>query len=168
MSQRLCAQANQAVALTEIRDVFETLLQGTSDQPGLWTREESLTDSDFIAALAAGRPIAAVTGRPRRDAERFLKRAGLRGLFDAVICMEDAPAKPSPEPVQLALKQLGVERAWMLGDTPDDMRAARAAQVLPIGITAPGEATPNMQQTLSEAGAARVFETVQDVQEVMS
>ena len=41
--------------------------------------------------------------------------------------MEDAPPKPDPQPVRLALARLGVERAWLVGDTPDDMRAARAA-----------------------------------------
>jgi histidinol-phosphate aminotransferase len=167
VSQRLCAQANRSVSLPEIRDVFEQLLQGTPSQPGLWTRERSLTEPEMLRALAKSRPIAAVTGRPRRDAERFLKRAGLRALFDVVVCMEDAPAKPSPAPVELALKQLGVQRAWMLGDTPDDMQAARAARVLPIGITAPGESTQAIRAALSAAGAARVFKTVQEFQEVV-
>jgi len=54
-----------------------------------------------------------------------------------------------------------------LGDTPDDMQAARAARVLPIGITAPGESTQAIRAALSAAGAARVFKTVQEFQEVV-
>ena len=49
--------------------------------------------------------------------------------------MEDAPAKPSPMPVELALQRLGIRRAWMLGDTPDDIVSARQAGVLPFGAS---------------------------------
>ena len=49
--------------------------------------------------------------------------------------MEDAPAKPSPEPVQLALTSLGVTRALMVGDTPDDIKAAVGAGVVGIGVS---------------------------------
>ncbi len=41
--------------------------------------------------------------------------------------MEDATPKPDPAPVRLALERLGVATAWMLGDTPDDLAAARGA-----------------------------------------
>ena len=70
--------------------------------------------------------------------------------------------KANPQPVELALERLGVTRAWMFGDTPDDMRAARAANVLPIGVSAPGEDTQPLQGTLTRAGAApclREFKT---------
>ncbi len=49
--------------------------------------------------------------------------------------MDDAPAKPSPEPVLLALKKLNVTRALMVGDTPDDIRAATGAGVVGIGVS---------------------------------
>ena len=167
VSQRLCAQADQEVPLEAIRTVFEAIVQGTDQRPGLWTREQSLTDATELKRWAAGRPMAAVTGRPRKDAERFLDRAGLADCFDAVICMEDGPAKPDPRPVQLALERLGAQSAWMFGDTPDDMRAARAAGVLPIGVAAPGEALEQVGPSLSAAGAARVFPAVQGAVEVL-
>jgi phosphoglycolate phosphatase-like HAD superfamily hydrolase len=77
--------------------------------------------------------------------------------------MEDAPAKPSPEPVQRALDALGITRAWMLGDTPDDIRAARAANVLPLGVIPPGhDDTLGTQLTL--VGAGRILSTTSDLQ----
>ena len=77
------------------------------------------------------------------------------------------PAKPSPEPIRKALTQLGVERAWMLGDTPDDAVAAREAGVLPLGVLAPGVPTETSTRTLLEAGAARVFATWEDCMEIL-
>ncbi|MHA1568915.1 MAG: HAD-IA family hydrolase, partial [Alphaproteobacteria bacterium] len=55
-------------------------------------------------------------------------------LMSAAICREDGPLKPDPAPVRLALERLGVERAWLVGDAPDDIAAARAAAVLPLGF----------------------------------
>ena len=88
----------------------------------------------------------------------FLKRFNLLESFSAVITMEDAPAKPHPAPVKEALKGLDVERAWMLGDTRDDIDAARGARVLPIGVLTPTqENTSQNREALLKAGAARVF-----------
>ncbi len=72
--------------------------------------------------------------------------------------MEDAPLKPDPAPrSRLALARLGVTRAWMIGDTPDDVRAARAAGVVPLGVVAPGERRGGPPPSLLAAGAARVL-----------
>lgn len=79
----------------------------------------------------------------------------LKEFFAAVVCMEDGPLKPDPAPVRLALSQLGVQHAWLVGDTPDDVRAARAAGVVPIGVRAPGDPA-SVDGRLLAAGAARV------------
>jgi phosphoglycolate phosphatase-like HAD superfamily hydrolase len=76
-----------------------------------------------------------------------------------MVCMEDAPAKPDPASVRLACSRLGVERAWMVGDTPDDIAAARAAGVVPIGFGAEPEA-------LLAAGAARVLSNLEELSEL--
>ena len=80
--------------------------------------------------------------------------------------MEDGPAKPDPAPVLLALEKLGVRRAWMLGDTPDDVVSARAAGVLPIGVVAPGD-SEETESALRAAGAARVFTNIDQLEGVL-
>ncbi len=139
----------------------------SSDTPGLWTRERLALPREVLARLAARMPLAIVTGRPRADAERFLRHAGVEGLFRAIVCMEDAPAKPDPAPVALALAHLGVTRAWMLGDAPDDVRAARAAGVVPLGVVLPGEDAIEARAALLSAGAARVLVSASEVEEVL-
>lgn len=167
LTRRLLAQDGVNVPLSVVTERFEDLYQGTEDNPGLRATESPLLAADQLAALADRLPVAVVTGRPRRDAERFLEENRLRDSISAVVCMEDAPAKPDPAPVKLALEQLGVDRAWLLGDTPDDLVAARAAGVLPVGVIPPGEKTDASMASLSRAGAWRVLPRTESILEVL-
>lgn len=154
LTRRMLAARGVMVSLEEVTATFEGLVQGTEEVPGLWRRERLLVPRDVLDSLRRQGPLAAVTGRPRVDAERFLEAQGIADLFDVVVCMEDGPAKPNPEPVTLALGLLGVERAWMVGDTPDDARAARAAGVVPLGVRSGGIT----DGALFAGGCARVYD----------
>jgi phosphoglycolate phosphatase-like HAD superfamily hydrolase len=112
-------------------------------------------------------PLAVVTGRPREEARWFLGREGVANLFRTVVCMEDAARKPDPAPVRLALTRLGVCRAWMVGNTPDDVRAAAGAGVVPLGVVAPGDDLSVTTSALADAGAARVLDQVADLEELL-
>jgi HAD superfamily hydrolase (TIGR01548 family) len=162
LTRRLVGRAGIEVSLEEVVARFEELYQGTEARPGLKTAESLIPERALLEQMARRLPLGIVTGRPRRDCNGFLLRHGLKGLFSAVICMEDAPLKPSPVPVQLALSQLSARSAWLIGDTPDDLNAARAASVVPIGIAAPGE--PDSEQTLEQSGAARVLRRLSDLE----
>jgi histidinol-phosphate aminotransferase len=155
VTHRVLASAGIDVPFEAVKARFEALYQGTPEAPGLWTTERCLIDRTQLAAWAARWPLGIVTGRPRHDAERFLQTFELKEFFAAVVCMEDGPLKPDPAPVRLALSQLGVQHAWLVGDTPDDVRAARAAGVVPIGVRAPGDPA-SVDGRLLAAGAARV------------
>lgn len=158
LTQRLLAERGVQAALGDVTRRFEELYQGTAGTPGLRSTERLLVSKEKLSRMAARLPLAVVTGRPRKDAERFLDDAGIREHFKAVVAMEDGPLKPDPAPVRLALQRLSVSRAWMLGDTPDDMAAARSAAVVPVGVMPPGEGRPEYKDALVRAGAARVLE----------
>ncbi len=149
LTRRLLARHGVEADLDEVTRRFEALYQG-----GLWEAERLLCPVAVVARLARRLPLGVVTGRPRRDAERFLEHFGLAEHFVGMVCMGEAPAKPDPAPVRLCLEHLGVVRAWMLGDTPDDVRAALGAGVLPLGVVAPGE---DSADALRAAGAVRVI-----------
>ncbi len=186
VSQRLLARRGVRASLREVTETFEALYQGAGGRPGLWERETPLVERGALEALARRFPLGVVTGRPAGDARRFLERYDLEDLFGAVVCMGDAPPKPDPAPVRLALERLGVTRAWMLGDTPDDVRAARGAGVLPLGALFAHEGAQKVRSrghsdsrpdhgpahrlgdaALLEAGAARVLHHPQQLLEIL-
>jgi histidinol-phosphate aminotransferase len=115
-----------------------------------------LTTPEQLAALAAERPLGVVTSCPRRLAESVLSRHGLTPHLRAVVTADDGPGKPDPAPVRLALSRLGVRRAWMLGDNPSDVTAARAAGVVPLAVEPAGGGASRHAERLRQAGAARL------------
>ena len=158
VTQKLLSEKGVYPAFEDIKDRFEELYWGSESAAGLCLNETFMGDRSALLRLADRFPIAAVTGRPRRDALYVLERFGILNAFSAVITMEDGPAKPDPEPVRKALDALGVRRAWMLGDTPDDIVAARTAGVLPLGVLTPGSENSDLtRDKLLRQGAARVL-----------
>ena len=167
LTTELLAARGRSRSLIEVTAEFERRYQGEPGRSGLREVESLLMSEQWFAALAARYPLGIVTGRPRGDAERFLARFGLARYFRCCVTREDGPVKPDPGVVLEALRRLGVSRGWMIGDTPDDIRAARAAEVLPIGIVAPQDAPDAMRHALLSAGAARVLDNLDQLLELL-
>lgn len=79
-----------------------------------------------------GAAVAVVTSKRREMAVRTLGRCGLGDAYDVLVTYDDVQrGKPDPEPVQLALDSLGLrdqaDHTLMVGDSPWDLRAGRAA-----------------------------------------
>ncbi|ETO73166.1 imidazoleglycerol-phosphate dehydratase, partial [Phytophthora nicotianae P1976] len=133
--------ASSAPTLEAVTAQFEALYQGVGNTPGLCELETLLTPKGLLRELHRRLPkgMAVVTGRPRKDCAKFLTTHGIEDLFPVQICMEDCPPKPSPEPILLALKALGVEacHAAMVGDTVDDIIAGRKAGTVAYGVLTP-------------------------------
>lgn len=102
--------------------------------------------------------MAVVTGRPRKDCDKFLKLHGIDHLFDACVCMEDGPPKPDPFPVLKALELMGGIQASksvvMVGDTPDDIRAAIACGCRAVGVATPEGAEASRLEGKGHDGCA--------------
>ena len=82
----------------------------------------------------AGGPTGLVTHCQRFLAEPVLDRVDLDGRFDAVICCTDETGwKPDPDPLELAMRELGVDpggdRGYYAGDGESDVGAAWNAGV---------------------------------------
>ena len=94
--------------------------------------------TEMLAALSKlGYSLAIVTSRDRSETGVILDRLGVKKLFSAVVTREDVRRmKPHPMAVQLAAKLLdtGPEHCVMVGDTGVDVRAAKAAGALAVGV----------------------------------
>jgi len=167
LTQRFLAANGVDISFDEVYRRYQEYYLGTVDRPGLRETETLLVEPEVLRRLSERVRLAVVTGRPRAEAEWFLNRAGVRDLFQSVVCLEDGPNKPDPTPVRIALEQLGVSSAWMIGDTPDDMRAAVAAGVLPLGITAPRADPETHAAALEEAGAVTILDGVDSLLELL-
>lgn len=96
------------------------------------------------------------------EVERYLDLLDARDVADGWTTSGDVKAtKPQPDLVNAALERVGgsAEDAVMVGDTPWDVHAARAAGVPTLAVLTGGFAV----EELSESGAAEVFESVADL-----
>jgi HAD superfamily hydrolase (TIGR01549 family) len=93
--------------------------------------------SEMLHKLARRLPLAIVTSRSREEATAFLSQYQLDCLFAAVVTRDDVKRlKPHPMPVQAAATKLNVpvEACVLVGDTTVDVRAAKAAGALAVGV----------------------------------
>jgi HAD superfamily hydrolase (TIGR01548 family) len=165
LTHRLVTDRGRQVTYDEVVDRFEEIYQGRPGRSGLNLTERPLVDRATWRRWADDLPLAIVTGRPRKDAEDVLDRFGLLADTSVLVTREDAPLKPDPGPVLLAMERLGVERSWFVGDTPDDIDAARSAGAVPIGVLAPGADPQRAARALSRA--ARILTRTVDLEELL-
>lgn len=103
--------------------------------------------------ILAGRAMTTMSTRRRTQAERMLRVAGLRSYFQDVVGGDQAARpKPNPDLPFLGAKLLRVppDRCAVIGDSPVDILAGRAAGMKAVGVlygygdgTAIGEARPD-------------------------
>lgn len=112
----------------------------------------------LLMALATRYPLALVTTRTHRQAEALLAASGLPSVFKAIVgALDVRRMKPHPEPILRAAELVGAppERCLMVGDTPVDIKAARAAGAWAVGVLCGfGE-----RDELERAGAHLILET---------
>lgn len=177
VTYRLIHAVGKSTSFGQVKDYFEELYQGTATKAGLRKQEVVLIGTPLLMRLRARYRLGIVTGRPRADAERLLVENGLLDYFPTLICMEDAPLKPDPAPILLALKDMRAQQAWYLGDTVDDAHAARAAGVIPIGVIAPISERLEPSQSITrdelerdrllQAGCARVLSSPTQIEDLL-
>ncbi|HSD19294.1 MAG TPA: HAD family hydrolase [Anaeromyxobacter sp.] len=87
--------------------------------------------------VAGGHPIGVVTAKTEEGALRTLRHTGLLRYMQAIVGADTClRCKPDPEPVKVALARLerAPSEALLVGDSPHDIAAARAAGVRAVGV----------------------------------
>jgi pyrophosphatase PpaX len=86
----------------------------------------------------AGVRLGIVTAKRRSTVELAFDRVPIRDLFETVVGGDETERhKPDPEPLLLAASRMGADPATAayVGDSPFDMRAAKAAGMFAVAVT---------------------------------
>jgi HAD superfamily hydrolase (TIGR01509 family) len=142
--------------LDEANDRWLAHYQGGSEVkpfPGAAEALQRLRDAGVVTGL--------VTAGDRAIIEPQLEATGLGELIRVRVFGDDLPVhKPDPQPLRAVLDALGVgdgaQAATYVGDAPDDMRMARAAGVVGVGI----ESMLGDPDALRAAGASEIAPSV--------
>ena len=107
-----------------------------------------------------GLTVVLASSSPQREIDRYLDLLDARGVADCWTTDDDVEStKPEPDLVRAALDKAGAEEGVMVGDTPWDIEAARRAGLETVCVITGGFS----EQELRDAGAAAVFESVEEL-----
>lgn len=137
---------------------------------GLIRHETWLPDKHLLTRLRKKFKTGIVTGRPRPEAEYALNRFAARSRFDVLVTLEDTPGelrKPSPFGIRLAMSRLEARTGIYFGDTVDDMAAACAAGIVPVGIAAANGTSTEQESRLLRSGARVVLPHINRLEEAL-
>jgi histidinol-phosphate aminotransferase len=166
--QALLAEAGRPVTFEQAFNAFAAIYFQDAGPLGWNGPNPVLVPADWLRQLGGRVRIGIVTSRFRGEIRRFLTRAGYDDVAPVIVCADDVQrVKPAPDALLRAMQQLGVQRAWMLGDAGADMRAARAAGALPLGVLGPRVDVDAATTRLTAAGAGRVLPRAQAVEELL-
>ena len=98
-----------------------------------------LPDAREAVALAKEHAtLGVVTTKTAKYSIELLEHMGIMDYFDVLVGREDVEfPKPHPEPIYKALSKLdsSITKQWMVGDTPMDLLAAKAANIQSVAVT---------------------------------
>ncbi len=115
---------------------------GIDPDAGGYVDDERVLVSEATVKAVRAHPVGVFTGRPAAEAAIALERVGLDLPEERVVTMDDPyPGKPDPAGLLALGERLGSQAVLYLGDTVDDMRAARRANNSGERPTRVGETT---------------------------
>jgi HAD superfamily hydrolase (TIGR01549 family) len=117
---------------------------------------------DMLRKLSRRYYLGIVTTRSNREAQAFLMQQKITDIVQVVAGRDDTwRIKPHPSPVLHSAEQLGVpvERCLVVGDSPVDVEAARAAGAWSVGVLSGF----GIREELERAGADRIVKVATDL-----
>ncbi|EKE15293.1 MAG: hypothetical protein ACD_12C00086G0004 [uncultured bacterium] len=75
------------------------------------------------------------TGRPKEEAQYVIKKNSLEEIFDCIIALEDVVnSKPAPDSLFAVINNLNLKQTIYIGDSPNDVLAAKSASIPSIYV----------------------------------
>ncbi len=160
LSQKICRDLGVELPYATVVDYFNYLFL---DQ-GMIHRERWIPRDGLLEGLGAKFELAIFTGRTTEEAEITLNRQGLRERFLLVTANDVECEKPAPEGLLKIAAMRPSKKLLYVGDTVDDARCARAANVPFIGIASPNhERRSELLSLFHQEGAIQVLGDVNEI-----
>jgi HAD superfamily hydrolase (TIGR01549 family) len=113
----------------------------------------------------AGHSVILASSAEEEEIERYIKLLDAKEFIDGYTTSSDVTeSKPEPDIVNAAIGKAGGGSAVMIGDSTWDCKAATRADLPSIGVLTGGFS----EQELTEAGATKVFDSVEHLREQLS
>jgi HAD superfamily phosphatase len=164
------------VPLSRVIEEFQDRYRG-DDWDGFINEEPTLIDDTTLDALSAERILGIVTGRPEEEAQWTIDHQDWSTYFPLLVAKEKQGErqKPDPFPLEHSLTMLAAagcdlqpQEVAYVGDSVDDMIAARDADMWAIGVVPPYVDADEHEPLLKERGAHVVIDDPNDLPDVLS
>jgi HAD superfamily hydrolase (TIGR01548 family) len=160
LSQKICHDLGVDIPYSKIVDYFNWLFL----EQGLIHRERWLPRNGLLDRLADKFELAIFTGRTTEEAEITLNREGLRDRFVLLTANDVEHEKPAPDGLLKIAALRPSKKLLYVGDTVDDARCARAAQVPFVGIAA--AQSPRRAELLELFRVEGAIQVLKDINEI--
>jgi len=164
------------VPLSRVIEEFQDRYRG-DDWDGFINEEPTLIDDSTLDTLHDDRILGIVTGRPEEEAEWTLKHQNWTGYFPLLVGKEKQGDRQKPDPFPLehtltmlaaAGRDLSSSEVAYVGDSVDDMRAARDANMWAVGVVPPYVDADEHEPLLKDRGAHVVIDDPNDLPDVLA
>jgi len=121
--------------------------------------------ADFVLWAKARYRIALATSATARNREAAFRLLGMGNPFETIVDTgRKHRPKPDPEVFQIAMSDLGLnpEECWIIEDSMNGLRAAKAAGCFAVAIT-----TTFSRDQLREAGANKVVDSFDELKQLL-
>ena len=166
LTHAIVSDAGISVSFGRIIEEFQKHYRG-ENWDGFIAEEEPLMRTRTLDVLdTSQRVLGVVTGRPGAEANWTIDRFGWKKYFPLVIPKEKQEGREKPDPYPLlrafaildaAGRKVEPGSAVYVGDSVDDMKAARSADMWAIGVVPPYLDPESHTEVLMEAGAHHVI-----------
>lgn len=134
----------------------------------LMGNEPLLIEKSLLKNLSQKYVLAVFTGRSRKETDYVLMLNGIKNYFSKTIAMEDVSRrKPNPEGLLKISNSCKTKDAYYFGDMIDDMQAAKAAKMIPIGVLPPQDKSRSMKELLAKNGAQSILDNINQIDKVL-
>ncbi len=160
------------IPFSRVVEEFQNRYRG-ENWDGFIAEEPPLIEEKTLQALCTdNRIMGIVTGRPEEEAKWTLEHLGWRKYFPLLVAKEKQGERTKPHPFPLnhslsmleaAGRSIDPQDTVYIGDSVDDMKAARAANMWAIGVVPPYVDADAHEPLLKERGAHTVIRDPNDL-----